>query len=277
MTGRDDPGYASERTYEILRMPIRLASTDPRLGPILDRICEDFTPTTDAPIATVSIRADGDGYTVWAGDARKSDVLDFDQSIMKLMSTLHREAMKLCDLWSVHAGVVSRDGRAVAFPGVSGVGKSTLAGACVASGWDYVSDETLSFDSDTMEIVLYPKPIWMDGKATRSVGLDDSGLAITPERYKYPVTPRDLGGRIAEGPIHLAHLVLIERSGDEGPRIEPLRQAEVVTLLLRNTFKKADDSERKFTDAVAVASQVDGHRLIFDEPMQAVHLLDTLT
>ncbi len=271
-----DPDWRCERTYEILRMPIRLASMDERLGPILDRICEDFQPTRDRPIATVSIRSEDDGYTVWAGDAKKSDVLDFDQSVMKLMSTLHREAMKLCNLWSVHAGVVSRNGRAVAFPGISGVGKSTLTGACVATGWDYVSDETLSFDPDTMEVVLYPKPIWMDGKATRSVGIDDSGLTITPDHYKYPVTPRDLGGRIAESPIHLAHLILIERAKEE-PRIEPLRRAELVTLLLRNTFKKADDSERKFTDAVAVASHFEGHRLVFDEPVQAVRLLDSLT
>jgi len=276
MTDMPDEAWRSERIYEILRMPIRLASADERLGPILDRICEDFEHTTNPPIATVSIRSEGDGYTVWAGESKKSDVLDFDQSVMKLMSTLHREAMRLCDLWSVHAGVVSRGGRVVAFPGKSGVGKSTLTGACVAAGWDYVSDEALSFDPDTMEVVLYPKPIWMDGKATRKVGLDDGGLAITPDHYKYPVTPRDLGGRIADGPIHLAHLILIERS-TEGPRIEPLRRAELVTLLLRNTFKKADDSERKFTDAVAVASHVEGHRLIFDEPVQAVRLLDILT
>ncbi len=276
MTGKPLADWRSERTYEILRMPIRLASTDERLGPILDRICEDFASTDDEPIATISIRSDDDGFTVWAGETKKSNVLDFDQSVMKLMSTLHREAMKLCSLWSVHAGVVSRDGRAVAFPGISGVGKSTLAGACVAAGWDYVSDETLSFDPDTMEVVLYPKPIWMDGKATRSVGLDDAGLTITPDHYKYPVTPRDLGGRIANGPIRLAHLILIDRS-KEDPKIEPLRPAELVTLLLRNTFKKADNSERKFTEAVAVASHVEGHRLIFDEPVQAVRLLDALT
>ncbi|MCL1599115.1 MAG: hypothetical protein M3094_08025, partial [Actinomycetia bacterium] len=232
MTDERPDTWGSERVYEILRMPIRLASTDERLGLILDRICEDFDPSTEPPITTVSIRSDGDGYTVWAGETRKSDVLDFDQSVMKLMSTLHREAMKLCDLWSVHAGVVSRNGRAVAFPGISGVGKSTLAGACVAAGWEYVSDEALSFDPDTMEVVLYPKPIWMDGKATRSVGLDDSGLTITPDHYKYPVTPRDLGGRVADGPIRLAHLILIERSKEDNPRIEPLRPAELVTLLL---------------------------------------------
>jgi len=114
MTG---PDWRCERTYEILRMPIRLASTDERLGPILDRICQDFASTGDEPIATISIRSESDGFTVWAGETKKSDVLDFDQSVMKLMSTLHREAMKLCSLWSVHAGVVSRIGRAVAFPG----------------------------------------------------------------------------------------------------------------------------------------------------------------
>lgn len=269
------PEWSTERIYEVLRVPMRVASTEPELGPILDRLCADFAPSDKPPTLTLSLRPYESGYAVWVDDDRRSEQKDFDQAVMKLMSVLHGQAMDHCELWSVHAGVVSRNGRAVAFPGKSGVGKSTLVGACVQVGWEYVSDEALSFDPDTIEVVPYPKPIWMDWRATRSMGIDDSTLTVTPERYKYPVMPEDLGGSIAEGPIRLGALILIERS-EGAARLEPLRSAELVTLLLKNTFKRAAHPERNFTAAVEVASQVDGHRLVMDDPVKAAHLLDTL-
>ncbi len=275
MSAAAGPKWSTDRVYEVLRMSIRLVSTEPELGAILDRLCADFAPSEDPPALTISLRAGDEGYTVWAGETRRSEPQDFDQAVMKLMSVLHALAMEHCELWSVHAGVVSRDGEAIAFPGRSGVGKSTLVGACVRAGWEYLSDEALSFDPETMEVVPYPKPIWMDWRATRSVGLKDAELTITPSRYKYPVTPGDLGGSIAEGSVRLATIVLIERA--EGAlRLEPLRRAELVTLLLRNTFKRSVHPERNFAGAVAVASQVDGHRLVYDDPMEAARLLETL-
>jgi len=267
--------WAVSRVYEVLRMPIELASDRPEVGPILDRICAEFPTTSAAPIVTVSLRTSASGHAVWVNEERRSEDLAFDQGVMKLMSVLHAEAMARCSLWSIHAGVVSRSGRAAAFPGRSGVGKSTLVGACVRLGWDYVSDEALSFDPDTMEVVPYPKPLWLDGRAADHVDLDASELAVTPDRYKYPVTPTDLGGRVAGGSVRLAWVILIDRSAPTSG-VEPLRRAELATLLLRNTFRRTEQPERNFAAAVAVASQVEGHRLCYRDPLEGARLLDTL-
>lgn len=275
MTDSESYDWKTERTYTVLRKSIRLVSTAPELGPILDRICADFEPSTEPPDATISMRPRDDGFVIHDGKKDRSDVQDFEKSAMKLMSVLHRVTMNLCELWSVHAGVVSRDGAAIAFPGKSGVGKSTLTGACVQAGFDYISDESLSFDPDTMLIDLYPKPIWMDWRATTSVGIEDESPAVTPDHYKYPVTPMDLGGTIADGPIALKTVILINRVEDGPASLEPLRSAELVTLLLRNTYKRARYPARNFAGAVEVASHLSGYRLTYVNPTAGAEKLLT--
>jgi len=267
--------FPVRRRYELLRVPVAISSTEPPLGPLLDRLCVDLPPAVRAPVVEVSLRATDAGYAVWVDEDRRCEPLAFDQAVMKLLSTLHDVIMERCPLWAVHAGVVARGGRVVAFPGRSGLGKSTLAGACVRAGWAYVSDEALAFDPATLEVVPYPKPLWMDREATRAVGIDATTLAITPSRYKYPVTPQDLGGRVAGGRLRLAALVVLE-PGSAPARLEPLRRAPLATLLLRNTFRRGDRPEENFTNAVRVAGEVDGYRLAYVDPPAAVSLLDEL-
>jgi hypothetical protein len=48
----------------------------------------------------------------------------------------------------VHAGVIARDGRALAIPGESFSGKTTLVTALLAAGADYLSDEYAVLDPD---------------------------------------------------------------------------------------------------------------------------------
>ncbi len=264
-----------ERTYEIVGVPIRVTADDDAVEPLLDRVCGDLDPSSDDPVVTISIRSEGEGYRVWVDDTVRSDLLAFDQSFMKAMSLLHEQTMEHCALWAVHAGVVSRGGSVLAMPGKSGTGKSTLVAACVAAGWGYVSDEALAFDDDTMEVVAYPKPIWIDRRATRLVGVPQESLAVTPSRYKYPVTPADLGGVVARGPLRLRAVVVPERTPDTaGPELVPMRRAELVTVLLRHTFKRTREPETKFERAVAVARRIDGYRLSFSTTKDAVEILD---
>ncbi len=267
--------WAVERTYELIGVPIRIASDVPDLEPLLERVCRDLTPTDRSPVVTISIRSEPEGFRAWVDETMRSEVLAFDQSFMKAMSLLHEQTMEQCGLWAVHAGVVSRRGVVMAMPGKSGAGKSTLVATCVSAGWDYVSDEALAFDDETMEVVPYPKPIWIDRRATELVGLPRQALPVTPSRYKYPVTPSDLGGTVAEGPLHLKAVVVPERDPTaDGIEQVPLRRAELVTILLRHTFKRSRDSEAKFDRAVRVARRIDGLRLRFSHAKDAVEVLD---
>lgn len=63
--------------------------------------------------------------------------------------------------WSLvfHAGVAEKGGRAVVIPGMSGLGKSTLAAGLALTGWRYFSDEFALIDLDTRESIPFPRPI----------------------------------------------------------------------------------------------------------------------
>ena len=261
-------------TFDVVGVPIRVAADTAALKPLLERVCGDLASTHRSAVVTISIRAAEGGFQVWVDEKIRSDLLAFDQAFMKAMSLLHEQAMRHCGLWAVHAGVVSRDGSVLAIPGTSGTGKSTLVAACVAAGWDYVSDEALAFDDETMRVVPYPKPIWIDRRATEIVGVPADALAVTPSRYKYPVTPSDLGGAVATGELELRAVVVPERRPDGSAELEPLRRGELVRILLRHTFKRTEEPEEKFDRAVEVARRVDGFRLVFSATEDAVAVLD---
>ncbi len=268
-------GWTVAETFDVVGVPIRVVADVDDLAPLLARVCGNLDASRRPALTTIAIRTSGRGFRVWVDDTVRSDLLAFDQAFMKAMSLLHEQAMAHCGLWAVHAGVVSRDGCVVAIPGKSGAGKSTLVAACVAAGWDYVSDEALAFDDDTMQVVAYPKPIWIDRKATRIVGVAPEALAVTPTRYKYPVTPSDLGGAVATGELTLRAVVVPERLREDGPaQLQALRRAELVRILLRHTFKRSEQPEAKFDRAVEVARRIDGFRLRFFATEDAVAILD---
>ncbi|WP_138380220.1 HprK-related kinase A [Luteithermobacter gelatinilyticus] len=64
-----------------------------------------------------------------------------------------------------HAGVVSRDNKAVIMPAMSGSGKSTLSAGLAYAGWRLFSDEFGMADLQTAELVPYPRPISLKNEA----------------------------------------------------------------------------------------------------------------
>ncbi len=58
------------------------------------------------------------------------------------------ELLKARGLFSVHAGLVSREGRGTLICGSSGSGKTTLALALAARGWDFLADDTCFLRAD---------------------------------------------------------------------------------------------------------------------------------
>ena len=59
----------------------------------------------------------------------------------------------------LHAGAVAVENRGVVIAGFSGHGKSTLTTALVRSGFDYLTDERVAIDSDSLTVSGFPKPI----------------------------------------------------------------------------------------------------------------------
>ena len=171
----------------------------------------------------------------------------------------------------LHAGAVSRDGRAVLFPGESGTGKSTMTAACVQRGLDYVTDEMVALEIDSLAVAGFARPIMLTGWAATRLGLDVPGIG-----GKLSVTPELLGGATVPGTVRAAHVVSL-RHGGAATSLEPMTAGETLTALLRASFNHYRHGERAWSAAAELASSVQGWRLDFAELAPAVDAVEAIT
>jgi hypothetical protein len=150
-------------------------------------------------------------------------------TVDRTLADLNIAALAGAGCLALHAGVVARGGQVVAFPGPSGIGKSTLTVACLLAGLDYASDEALCLDWDTGAVGAYPRPLALTPDAARLAGVD---LPDPPPDGEVVLTAADLGATIAAAPLTLTHLVLPQRGAETALRPAP-RSAAVAELLRR--------------------------------------------
>lgn len=146
----------------------------------------------------------------------------------------------------LHAGAVARGGRAVAFVGPSGIGKSTLCAELVADGWSFVADDGLAVDEDAAGAWrCLPGPPWLrlwpsalEGRWGRAA----EGLPRvhgTLEKRRLPVTGGPAGGE-GECPDLAAVYVLDRRPPGEGAvAVEPLPPREALLGLVEHSLAAA--------------------------------------
>jgi hypothetical protein len=165
-----------------------------------------------------------------AGD-RAAEVIAAS-TVDRTLAELNIAALAGTDCLALHAGVVARDGRVVAFPGPSGIGKTTLTLACLLAGLDYASDEALCLDWDTGAVAAYPRPLALSPDAARLAGADLPGEE--PDDAEVILTAADLGAAIATAPLTLTHLVLPQRATETA--LTPAPRSAAVAELLRRSF-----------------------------------------
>jgi len=193
-------------------------------------------------------------------------------SFGSLMTALNRQVIEEYLGFALHAGVVAKQGRAIAFPADSGGGKSTLTAACIQQGFDYVSDESLCIALDTAGVVRYPKPLGLSRWSRERLGIDGATLAFPPDRMEGMVIPNDLGGSVAQNPIVLSHVV-IPAYGDGRLALEEAPGHEAMAVLLEYSFNHFKHGASAFTLAGRLANQVTAWRLSYDDPLAAARLI----
>ena len=188
-----------------------------------------------------------------------------------VLSQLNHCALARCPGFAVHAGVVARDGAALALPASSGAGKSTLVAALLQAGWDYVSDEALVADWATGELLPYPKPLTL-----LAWSLERLGLAAPPTgRDERSLDVCELGARVAGPPLRLAHVV-VPRRGPGPAALSPLHRAQAAQVLLENSFNHWTDPPAALRTVAALVRGAQTWTLETDDPVEAARVLDGL-
>lgn len=147
----------------------------------------------------------------------------------------------------VHAGVVACGGRAVAIPGESFSGKTTLVASLVRAGATYYSDEYAVLDADG-RVHPYPRRL--------SIRSPDSGHAVE-------LSAGELGGTVADKSADLALVVVTRYRPGATWRPRELSSGRGLVALLTNTLpaqERSAESLRVLGQAVAGAKVLEGER-----------------
>jgi hypothetical protein len=127
----------------------------------------------------------------------------------------------------LHASAATIDGRAVAFAGPTGMGKTSLAAEVVLGGGAFLTDDVLALERRGDEIVAHP------GAAIASLrdgAGHDLGEVLGESGKTYVAVER------VPRPAPLAALYFLAR--EDGPRLEPIERPDA-RLLLGSTFNES--------------------------------------
>jgi hypothetical protein len=141
----------------------------------------------------------------------------------------------------LHANAVEIDGKAVAFMGEAGAGKSTLAAWFHDRGFRIIADDVcvVGFDDCGEPYAAPGLPrlrLWAEALALMgrdAVGLERSYVGADEEKYDVPIAP----ARAAQTEIPLAALYLLDRG--EHLSIAPLTGVEAADAVFANTYRGA--------------------------------------
>jgi hypothetical protein len=205
-------------------------------------------------------------------------VRGLDDRILELLvhGPLYAMILKQRGFLVFHASAVSNRGRAIAFLGFSGQGKSTLAAAFhFRKNHALVTDNALavSWDAKGKPLAIPAQPfLKLSGRTTAALGIDGSEYdAIEPGSHKKKIPAR---AKKAE-PARLGCLYVL-KDGSE-VRIEAVTRADAFTELVRHSYFPADafppDSGENFSALARLASRLPLRRVAFPHRWD---LLDSL-
>jgi serine kinase of HPr protein (carbohydrate metabolism regulator) len=142
-------------------------------------------------------------------------------------------------LLPLHANAIEMDGKAVAFCGHSGAGKSTIAAWFHDRGGRILTDDVcvIGFDAAGRALAYPGIPrlrLWRE--ALEATGRDAGDYRRSFDAIdKYDV-PSD---RHALEPLPLAAIYLLRQAEAEGPSIERLQGVDAVETIVSNTYRGA--------------------------------------
>jgi hypothetical protein len=161
----------------------------------------------------------------------------------------------------IHANAVSLEGLAVAFAGISGMGKSTLSTYCASRGAGFITDDVLTVDASGFAHPGIPR-LKLFPHTGESLGLD----ASQDTDYKIHYHPEQLGATLHQRPVPLGIIYLLAESSDNRIYSEPLSPSQAVFDVLSHSYyanRLIPSNPGLFDAYVSLVTQVPVRKLFY--------------
>ena len=230
----------------------------------------------------------GDSYLRWKGlveclvsrDGRGIEYRPLlqasDEAMMDyVLGTLLSFSLVARGLEPLHATTVLVDGRAVAFLGDCGTGKSTIAAALLARGYPLLTDDLLSLTNGRGRYIAHPGPARIKlyphvARALLGRG-DGTPMSVGTTKRVLALAPGQARRRAAR----LGALYSLETAPRGSvARVEPLTRAEALIEIVRGAFNvlRTDPARlaQQFAFASALADAMPVSRLVVPRSLSAL-------
>ena len=148
-------------------------------------------------------------------------------------------------IFLLHGSAIVTQRGAVVFSGVSGAGKSTIAGAFLRKGYRVLADEVCAIDTTDSLRVIPGNPflmLWAD--ALRETGIEAAGLQpVRRGLEKYFVPLRD---GFASEAVELDSIYIVEANDSKLSYPTPVKGLRKIEALAQNTYRPRLVEEMKF-------------------------------
>jgi hypothetical protein len=269
------------RPFDALGYRFDVAIADPRLAEDVDRLFTALRSAdpTEHHYTLREVDDSSDSLELRLDGSRVQVLTDAARLVATLVRDVTRHALEDCPHLTLHAGGVEQAGVGVVLPGVMEAGKTTLVAGLVRAGFDYFTDEAVALDRSTLEIHPYPKPLSIDRGAwplfpelePHAVATDDD-----PRDGQWQVPVEAIRPGAVGEPCRVDVIVFPRYERGARTSLEPLRRAEALVELAKNTFE-FDVQARTALDLLAeVVRGRECYRLPMGDLEGAVELVSRL-
>ncbi len=253
-------------THPVIDYNIAFRGPQPELIATLDTFLGTGTDGGETePTMFFDVHETADGEVVLVTDYEWK-FPSLEACLRQLTSVVNEYAVWTHSCAALHSGAVrSPGGEIVLLPAQSGDGKSTLIGAFVAAGWDYLGDEAVGVRPGSQVAVGYPKRLAIDASSRAVLNLPESDSGDLDPSEINPGVVR-LDGDV--GPVSRVVLPTYQEGAElTVRRLEP---HEAVVELLANTLNLARAGQAALDALCEMAVAVPIDRLVHGDAHLAV-------
>jgi hypothetical protein len=257
-------------------------TTDPALGQLLDDLYAGCV-TDEQPETIYSILAEQTatgGPTIYVNDSEVSQRFHGSGVLRFLTWHVNRQVVeRSSDYVLLHAGAVSASGAGVVMPAASEAGKTTLVAGLIRAGFQYVTDEIAAIDPRSLALIPYPKPLSIDDGSwdvLKEYAPPTNGVTAAYFGDQWQVNPQSLRADAVSESVAVSLVVLpVYREGSR-TIVEPVRRAEAVLAMLRETFEFHKAGGRNLSVLARLLERVGCYRLQSGDLDQACAAVERL-